>query len=93
MGINVRMDKRIKPTAVKSYEVSLEKDLKDCMKCKFFFGNNSQCIKEKCCKEQEIMLPKLNTDSICFECPYKKDSGYCFPCMKKLLGMTKGDSA
>ena len=45
-----------------SAEEKLERDLKDCMKCKYFWGNNND------------------------GCPYNKGSGYCFPCMKKILG-------
>lgn len=31
-----------------SAEEKLERDLKDCMKCKYFWGNNHRCINNKC---------------------------------------------
>ncbi len=46
MGINVRMQNVPKPDGIIAAQVNLEKDLKDCMRCKFFYGNNSQCC---CC--------------------------------------------
>lgn len=86
MGINVRLKKEIKPLEIPSYEVKLEKDLKDCMSCRFFYGSSSRCIKERCVKDQEIKQPKPDMDNKCFKCPYRKTEGYCFPCMKQLLG-------
>ena len=46
MGINVRMQNAPKPDGIIAAQVNLEKDLKDCMRCKFFYGNNSQCLAE-----------------------------------------------
>lgn len=68
-----------------SPEAKLEKDLKQCMRCKYFWGNDSRCIRSKCYKEEkklEVEKPK----SECDDCPYKQGEGYCFPCMKKILG-------
>lgn len=48
MGINVRMQNAPKPDGIIAAQVNLEKDLKDCMRCKFFYGNNSQCLARKC---------------------------------------------
>lgn len=64
----------------------LENDLRDCMKCKFFWGNAKRCIHSTCVKEEKRQKPKENE---CTNCPYKQSSGYCFPCMKKLLGHKK----
>lgn len=68
-----------------SPEAKLEKDLKQCMRCKYFWGNDSRCIRSSCYKEKkktEVEMPK----SECDDCPYKQGEGYCFPCMKKILG-------
>ena len=68
-----------------SAEEKLERDLKDCMKCKYFWGNNNRCINNKCYREKK--KPEIKkTASECDGCPYNKGSGYCFPCMKKILG-------
>ena len=52
MGINVRMQDAPKPDGIIAAQVNLEKDLKDCMRCKFFYGNNSQCLAKKCVREE-----------------------------------------
>jgi hypothetical protein len=65
-------------------ECSLERELNECMHCRFFWGNNSRCAKQHCCKPEEkkqIEMPKQ-----CKGCPYYQGNGYCFPCMKKILG-------
>lgn len=36
-----------------SAEEKLERDLKDCMKCKYFWGNNNRCINNKCYRERK----------------------------------------
>lgn len=36
-----------------SAEEKLERDLKDCMKCKYFWGNNNRCINNKCYREKK----------------------------------------
>lgn len=74
--------KRIK-SQIKA-EGKFASDLKSCMRCKYFFGNSSQCIKRNCVKQK--VKPKETIKSECNECPYKKDGKYCFPCMKKILG-------
>jgi hypothetical protein len=68
-----------------SAEEKLDKDLKDCMKCKYFWGNNNRCIRNKCYKEKkQVVVDKPVSE--CDGCPYNKGEGYCFPCMKKILG-------
>ncbi len=51
MGINVRIQNLRKPVDVITAQVKLERDLKSCMRCRFFYGNNSQCILKKCFRE------------------------------------------
>ena len=48
MGINVRVQDAPKQRGIIAAQVKLEKDLRDCMRCKFFYGNNSQCLAKKC---------------------------------------------
>ena len=41
-------------------------DLKSCMNCRFFTGNDSRCINSKCCKEEEtIVKPIVKEKSEC----------------------------
>ena len=72
-------------------QVELEKDLRSCMHCKFFYGNNSQCLAKKCVKEEsKFEITEQDKEDMCFECPYRQSEKYCFPCMKSMLGK-KGD--
>ena len=64
----------------------LETDLRACMKCKFFWGNANRCIHSTCVKEETKHKTKENE---CTDCPYRRSEGYCFPCMKKLLGQRR----
>ncbi len=74
--------KRLVDDAVRKFD----RDLKSCMNCRFFIGNDSRCINNKFCKEEEIIIkPIVKEKSECDNCPYKQEGGYCFPCMKKLL--------
>jgi len=91
VGINVRVQKAPKKTNYVVAEVKLEKDLKSCMRCRFFHGNNRQCIAKQCVKE-DIEKPEITVEeeqSKCFGCPYPHIEGYCFPCMKEILGLIK----
>lgn len=86
MGINVRVQNTPKPSGIIAAQVKLEKDLRNCMRCKFFYGNNSQCLAKKRVKEEskpEIM--EQDKENMCFECPYRQSEKYCFPCMRKIL--------
>lgn len=51
MGINVRVQKSPKPLDVIEVQAKLERDLRSCMRCRFFYGNNRQCIAKKCVKQ------------------------------------------
>lgn len=88
MGINVRIQKAPKQKAAIVAEAKLEKDLRSCMHCRFFYGNNSQCIAKKCVKEDRSreMAGIRDKRSACDGCSYGQTERYCFPCMKKLLG-------
>lgn len=87
LGINIKAKESDIQKAVITTQVSFEKDLKSCMRCRFFYGNDSRCIAEGCVKESEQpSQPIKDIEHICYECPYKQNEGYCFPCMKKILG-------
>ena len=47
VGINVRVQKSPKPLDVIEVQAKLERDLRSCMRCRFFYGNNRQCITKK----------------------------------------------
>jgi hypothetical protein len=84
MGINQKTAKHRYERHRLTPEEKLERDLKKCMNCRFFWGNNSRCAKQHCCKPEEkkqIEMPKQ-----CKGCPYYQGNGYCFPCMRKLIG-------
>ena len=51
MGINVRVQKAPKARNIVTVEARLERDLRSCMRCRNFHGNNRQCIAKKCVKE------------------------------------------
>lgn len=91
MGINVKVQKSPKPREVVTAEARLECDLKSCMRCRHFYGNNRQCIAKKCVKE-DLKQPEITDEekqSKCFGCPYPHTEGYCFPCMRDVLGVIK----
>lgn len=69
----------------RSQEEKLQRDIQECMKCKFFWGNDSRCINNKCCKEEKKPIAEKKV-SKCDGCPYRQGERYCFPCMRDLLG-------
>ncbi len=77
---------------VSSIEEGADGDLKTCMKCRYFWGNDSRCMNSQCCIEEKVELV-VKEKSECDDCPYKQGGSYCFPCMKKLLSkkVTKAD--
>ena len=90
MGINVRMQDAPKPDGIIAAQVSLEKDLKDGMRCRFFYGNNSQCLARKCVREEsKPETTGQDKEDMCFVCPYRQSERYCFPCMRKILRRDK----
>lgn len=54
------------------------------MHCRFFWGHNNRCANGTCCKPSKKTEQKLPTE--CVGCPYYQGNGYCFPCMRKLIG-------
>lgn len=56
----------------------------DLMHCRFFWGHNNRCANGTCCKSSKKKEQKLPTE--CVGCPYYQGNGYCFPCMRKLIG-------
>lgn len=73
MGINVRVQNAPKPDGIIAAQVKLENDLRSCMQCRFFYGNNSQCLAKKCVKEEsrpEAM--EHDKEDMCYGCPYKQ---------------------
>ena len=71
VGINTKGSAK-KNAQVKKVDpkVQLERDLKSCMRCKYFYGHNSGCLKnEKCVKrmsrrEKEILEEKKKEESV-----------------------------
>ena len=64
-------------------EKQLERDLRECMKCHDFWGNDNRCVNSNCIKKE---IPKKVEVDECTNCPYRQNERYCFPCMKKILG-------
>lgn len=90
MGINIQVKKGGKQKNEIFLDGKLNKDLRDCMHCQFFYGNNHQCIQSNCVKEKERKQTEPVQNNKCTGCPYKQSDRYCFPCMKELLGMQEG---
>ena len=88
MGTVEKRDKHKKRRFV-SPEEKLERELKDCMHCRFFWGHNNRCANGTCCKPSKKKEQKLPTE--CVGCPYYQGNGYCFPCMRKLIGKYAAD--
>ena len=92
MGINVRVRNAPKPVGIITAHAELEKDLRSCMRCRFFYGNSSQCLAKKCFREESG--PKVTAgeeESLCFGCPYRRLEKRCFPCMRKILRRQRND--
>ncbi|MCB6630386.1 hypothetical protein [Coprococcus eutactus] len=83
MGTVEKRDKHKKRRFV-SPEEKLERELKNCMHCRFFWGHNNRCANGTCCKPSKKKEQKLPAE--CVGCPYYQGNGYCFPCMRKLIG-------
>ncbi len=63
-----------------------DRELRDCMRCKFFWGNNHRCQTEHCFREKKSKVSAEEEKvSKCEGCCYNNGT-YCFPCMKDLLG-------
>lgn len=91
MGINIKGSGKKKSQKKETDpKEKLERDLKSCMQCKFFFGNNNRCIKNKECSgritDEQKAAQEEKKKSKCYGCPYGRNSTYCFPCIKDLMG-------
>ena len=69
MGTVEKRNKHKKRRFVSSEE-KLERELKDCMHCRFFWGHNNRCANGTCCKSSKKKEQKLPTE--CVGCPYIK---------------------
>ncbi len=84
--MKVKKETNYKISAAERAEKKFDKDLKSCMKCHYFWGNDSRCMNSKCYKEQKIVKkPEPQKVSKCTDCPYKQSELYCFPCMKEIV--------
>lgn len=86
MGINQKKNKSKKLDKVERERRRFDRALRDCMHCKFFWGNNHRCAMNKCCKTNQETVTEKKIPEKCVGCPYKQSNDYCFPCMKKILG-------
>lgn len=66
-----------------------ERELRECMHCRYFWGNSSGCIKKKCCKEETNKGNEEKIPEKCRGCPYNQGTGFCFPCMQNILESQK----
>lgn len=88
MGINIKVQKHPKQKDVITAEAKLERDLRSCMRCRFFYGNRQQCIAKKCVREEKQTKPvEQEKNRKCVGCSYRQSEQYCFPCMKEILGI------
>lgn len=67
MGTVEKRDKHKKRRFV-SPEEKLERELKDCMHCRFFWGHNNRCANGTCCKPSKKKEQKLPTE--CVDCQH-----------------------
>jgi hypothetical protein len=86
MEINVRVQKPVKQEKIVRFYAKQDKDLQECLHCRYFYGNSRWCIAQHCTKEMEGLQEQVDKNSPCYGCAYKKQEGGCFPCMKKILG-------
>ncbi len=92
MEISVKVQKSQKLRDAIKVKAQLERDLKSCMQCRFFYGNSRQCIAKRCVKEEIRRKEAMNKPDMCVGCPYRQSEQYCFPCMKKLLGIKEKEN-
>lgn len=72
MGTVEKRDKHKKRRFV-SPEEKLERELKDCMHCRFFWGHNNRCANGTCCKPSKKKEQKLPTEWLLFSLYAKAD--------------------
>lgn len=86
MEVNYKQKKSSKLSKAEREQKRFDRELKDCMHCKFFWGNNHRCAISKCHKSKSKSVQEKRLPEKCVGCPYKQSDGYCFPCMKDILG-------
>ena len=86
MEINVRVQKLVKQEKIVRFHAKMDQNLQECLHCRYFYGNSRQCIAQHCTTEMAGLQGQADKDSPCYGCSYKKQEGYCFPCMKRILG-------
>lgn len=64
-AVSVRIRKPRKHRNLTSFEVGIDKDIKQCMQCRFFYGSSRQCIAKECVKKPR------QSESYCFPCMKK----------------------
>ena len=84
MGVNKKNIGKSKAT----YPVDIE-ELRSCMRCQYFYGNNHQCILNNCIEEPKKEQAEATNSKKGCPCTFKISDGYCFPCMKDLLKLKK----
>ena len=85
MGINQKQFKSKKPDKAEREQKRFDRELRECMHCRFFWGRNHRCTLNKCCKAQTSIAQEKVIPEKCMGCPYKQSNDYCFPCMKDIL--------
>lgn len=90
MGKNYKAEKSKKPDKAERERKRFDRELRDCMHCKFFWGNNHRCAINKCCKSKKRNVQEKKMPEKCVGCPYKQSDDYCFPCMKDILSRKRG---
>ena len=86
MGTVEKRDKHKKRRFV-SPEEKLERELKDCMHCRFFWGHNNRCANGTCCKPSKKKEQKLPTE--CVGCPYYQGKCYSYKNVKSIITPSK----
>lgn len=71
MGINAKKQKPEKNSKENNAKEKLERDLRSCMKCKYFWGNDNRCINNEKCGAGKQKTEKQQ-ESKCVGCPYGK---------------------
>ena len=51
MEINVRVQKPVKQEKIVWFHAKQDKDLQECLHCRYFYGNSHRCIAQHCTKE------------------------------------------
>lgn len=69
---------------INGYQGDLDKDIRQCMRCRNFWGHNVRCANCNKCREPKVE-PVKEANNKCDSCPYNRGEGYCFPCMKDIL--------